>query len=65
MISLFIKTFICLISILGVGGLPVVTSAILSGFSLGRLHMGGGGEFVPPYGGTSAGRQSVNGGGDS
>ena len=25
------------------------------------LHMGG---FVPPYGGTSAGGQSVNGGGD-
>ena len=31
-----------------------------AGFSLGRLHMGG---FVPPpYGGTSAGGQSVNGG---
>ena len=29
-----------------------------SGFSLGRLHMGG----FPPSGGTSAGGQSVNGG---
>ena len=32
----------------------------ITGFSLGHLHMGG---FVPsPYGGTSAGGQSVNGG---
>ena len=33
-----------------------------AGFSLGRLHMGRG--ICPPHmGGTSAGRQSVNGGG--
>ena len=33
----------------------------IPGFSLGRLHTGG---FVPPHmGGTSAGGQSVNGGG--
>ena len=37
-----------------------IISLETSGFSLGRLHMGGG--FVPPYGGTSAGAQSVNGG---
>ena len=29
------------------------------GFSLGRLHMGG---ICPPYVGTSAGGQSINGG---
>ena len=35
----------------------------MAGFSLGRLHMGGGGErFVLPTWGTSAGEQSVNGG---
>ena len=34
-----------------------------AGFSLGCLHMGGGGGFVAPHmGGTSAGGQSVNGG---
>ena len=31
----------------------------VSGFSLCHLHIGG---FVPPYGGTSAGGQSINGG---
>ena len=30
----------------------------IAGFSLGRLHMGG--ICPPPYGGTSAGGQSVN-----
>ena len=27
---------------------------VTSGFSVGRLHMGGGGGFVPPYGGDKA-----------
>ena len=35
-----------------------------TGFSLGRLYMGGG-DLSPPYGGTSAGGQSVIGGEDS
>ena len=37
--------------------------SVSSGFSLDLLDLGGGGggRFVLPYGGTSAGRQSVNG----
>ena len=33
-----------------------------AGFSLGRLHMGGGGKDLSPIWGTSAGGQSINGG---
>ena len=35
----------------------------IPGFSLGRIHMGGGGNLSPsPYGGTSAAGESVTGG---